>query len=84
MSDIERIRKRKSYKSFSEIYEWLQTKPEPKPKEILVKIYNLLDSYRAFGSGANSISAQESVNQVIWDFEEKELKTTAKELEVTA
>ena len=69
MSDVKKIRKRMSYKRFREIYEWLQTKPEP--EEILVKIYNLLDSYYAFGSGANSISAQESVNQLIQDFEEE-------------
>ena len=80
MSDIEKIRKRNSYKSFLELYEWLRTKPEP--KAILVKIYNLLDSYHAFSSETNSISAQESVNQVIQDFEEEQLKITAKELEV--
>lgn len=82
MSDVKKIRKRMSYKRFRELYEWLQTKPEP--EEILVKIYNLLDSYHAFSSTANSISAQESVNQLIQDFEEEQLKTTAKELEVTA
>jgi len=79
--DIKKIRKRNSYKSFSELYGWLRAKPEP--DEILVKIYNLLDSYRAFGSGVNSIAAQESVNQVIGDFEEEQLKN-AKELEATA
>lgn len=82
MSDGERIRKRRSYKSFSELYKWLNTKPEP--KEILVKIYNLLDGYNAFGSIANSIYAQESVNQVIWDFEKREREVIAKEVEVTA
>ena len=70
MNDRERIRKRKTYKEFSELYNWLQTKP--KPEAILVKIHNLLDSYHAFGSEANSISAQESVNQVIWDAEKRE------------
>jgi len=82
MSDVKEIRKRKSYKQFRELYEWLQTKPEP--EKILVKIYNLLDSYHAFSSVANSIYAQESVNQVIWDFEEEQLKIAAMELEVTA
>ena len=76
MSDVKKIRKRNSYKSFLELYEWLRTKPEP--KAILVKIYNLLDSYHAFSSETNSISAQESVNQVIQDFEEEHLCETCK------
>ena len=76
MSDVKKIRKRNSYKSFLELYEWLRTKPEP--KAILVKMYNLLDIYHTFSSETNSIYAQKSVNQVIQDFEEGHLCETCK------
>ena len=60
---LDKIRKRKSYKDFSDLYEWLQ---QPRtPEEIIYKIHKILDNRRAFYSMRNSRCALESIEQII-------------------
>ena len=53
------IRKRQSYLFFENWYKFLINKPTI--KEILVKIYHILDSKSTFGSQTNANAAYESL-----------------------
>jgi len=66
MPSVEKVRKRKSYKMFLELHRFLES--QPSEAEILNKIYEILDDKRAFGSRTHSIYAEESLKQLISDF----------------
>jgi len=70
---IERIRARASYRLFSELHGFLESKP--KVADILVKLYDVLDARRSFGSVRNAAYAAESLGLVL-----KDRKSTSKKM----
>lgn len=62
---IERIRARASYRLFAELHGFLESKP--KVADILVKLYDVLDARRNFGSIKNAAYAAESLGLVLKD-----------------
>ena len=62
---IERIRARASYRLFEELHGFLESKPEV--ADILVKLYDVLDDRRSFGSIRNAAYAAESLGLVLKD-----------------
>jgi len=60
-----RIRSRKSYQHFKEIYRFLKRKP--RNKTILHKFFSVLDEKYAFGSVKQSLYAEESLKLLIKD-----------------
>ena len=72
MNKLTQIRNRKSYKEFKELYNWL--KCNSSKKELLEKIYELLDSHRGYGTRTKSYYAKESLEQVLIDVDKESLK----------
>jgi hypothetical protein len=62
---LERIRARASYRFFKEVHDFLESKP--KVADILVKLYDVLDDRRSFGSIRNAAYAAESLGLVLKD-----------------
>jgi len=62
---IDRIRFRASYRLFAELHEFLESKPNA--ADILVKLYDVLDAKRSFGSIRNAKYAAESLGLVLKD-----------------
>lgn len=62
---IQRIRARASYRFFEELHGFLESKPEV--ADILVKLYDVLDARRSFGSVRNAKYAAESLGLVLKD-----------------
>ena len=69
-SEIRKIKKRRSYKCFRKLAEWLGKKPDA--SAVLLKIHAIVDDYRGFKSQRNSDCALESIQLVI-----EEMKTVA-------
>lgn len=67
MNDVERIRKRNSYKTFQSLNDFLSKNPSK--EEILMRIHNLIDGSNGYGSERNSNYALESLNLLIKDME---------------
>lgn len=57
-----KVRKRESYKSFKEVYEWLKTNPPP--DKILEKIYDMIDSRHGFYSNKVADAGWESIQLI--------------------
>ena len=62
---IDRIRARASYRLFTEFHEFLESKPDA--ADILVKLYDVLDAKKSFGSIRNAKCAAESLGMVLKD-----------------
>lgn len=62
---IERIRARTSYRLFKNMYDFLESKPNV--ADILVKLYDVLDAKKSFGSIRNAEYAAESLGLVLKD-----------------
>jgi hypothetical protein len=60
-----RIRKRKSYRFFKELYEWLKTNPSP--DDIMREVFRILNEKQAFGTATNAHYARESMELVLND-----------------
>ncbi len=58
-----RIRSRKSYRIFSEMLDFLETNPTH--EEILYKVCEVMDEYRAFRSAQASGYARESIGLLV-------------------
>ena len=58
-----RIRSRKSYQTFGEMLGFLETNPTQ--EEILYKVCDLMDEYRAFRSAQASEYARESIRLLV-------------------
>ena len=62
---IQHIRARASYRLFAELHDLLESRPNV--VDILVKLYDLLDDRRSFGSARNARYAAESLGLVLKD-----------------
>ncbi len=58
-------RKLKWYQTFRSFSEFVSTKPEP--AELVRRVYDLLNSWYAFGSSSNAISAEASMELALRD-----------------
>ena len=65
LNRAKRIRARASYRLFAEFHDFLESKPNV--VDILVKLYDLLDDRRSFGSARNARYAAESLAWVLKD-----------------
>lgn len=68
MVPVEKIRNRKSYKTFQALKEFLDSKP--KQVEILEKLHDIIDARNGYGSEKNANYARESLDLFIQDMEE--------------
>lgn len=68
MVEEDKIRKRVSYKTFSDLYKFLDSKPSK--AAILKRIHSVVDCANGYGSERNSLYAEESLGLVIKDMEE--------------
>lgn len=64
MATEKEIRKRASYKKFETLYDSIKDKPI---ETQLTVIYNLLDSYSAFGSQSAATYSKESLDLLLKD-----------------
>lgn len=63
--EVERIRNRRSYRRFAELYDWLAT---PRTRgSLLRKVHELIDGCYGFRSRLNSGFAVESIEQLLKD-----------------
>ena len=65
LAKVKRIRARASYRLFAELHDFLESKPVA--ADILVKLYDVLDDRRSFGSARNARYAAESLGWVLKD-----------------
>ena len=65
LAEVKRIRARASYRLFAELHDFLDNKPDT--VDILVKLYDVLDDRRSFGSARNARYAAESLGWVLKD-----------------
>ncbi len=70
MTDERLIRRRESYKTFGQLYDWLALE-NPSPGEIILKIHDMLDGYHAFKSYTNSCKAEESIRLIMLDHNDR-------------
>jgi hypothetical protein len=61
--NLNRVRKRRSFDFWKNLLEFL--KSEPDKREVLFKIWEILDTYQAFGSETNSNYSLESLALVL-------------------
>lgn len=66
----ERVRKRKSYKYWKELFAFL--KRNPSKEEILRRIYTELDKWKAFGFRTQSAYSEESLELLLEDLKKGE------------
>lgn len=72
--EMKRIRRRKSYKMWSDFHEWL-TKKERQPFEVIREVYRIMDYKGAFGSITQSQYAEESLTLLEMDVENEQVTT---------
>jgi hypothetical protein len=65
LAKVKRIRARASYRLFAELHDFLDNKPDT--VDILVKLYDVLNDKRSFGSARNARFAAESLGWVLKD-----------------
>jgi len=65
MTNKERIRQRRSYRTFEQLLRFLNRRPSK--RSMLRRLYKELDGAYAFGSCRNSVYAHESVELLIKD-----------------
>jgi hypothetical protein len=61
--NLNQVRKRRSFEFWKNLLEFLKSQPDK--KEVLFKIWEILDSYRAFKSKTNSNYSLESLAVVL-------------------